>query len=86
MCAVGSTFLRACAGYEILTKPARELFAPPGMRSKREINTCANHFVGLWNLMQMSRLTTRVHHKQTSVFQPEVRWSAISRFDLEFAT
>jgi hypothetical protein len=26
---------------------------PPGMWSKREINTCANHFVGLRNLMKV---------------------------------
>lgn len=43
-----------------------------GVRSKREIKTRANDFVGFRNLMQMSRLTTRVHHEQAPVFQPEI--------------
>ena len=58
----------------------------PGVRSKREINTCANDFVGLGNLMQMCGLRTGVHYKQAAVFQPEVRWSAADRFYLEFTT
>ncbi|MHC5722264.1 MAG: hypothetical protein ACYTX0_62195, partial [Nostoc sp.] len=78
-------FVRACAGYEILTKPARGLFVPPGVWSEGQINSCANNFVGFGDLVQMSRLAARVHHKQAPVFEPEIRWFAISRFDLEFA-
>ena len=58
---------------------------PSGVWSKRQINTGANHFVGFGDLMQMRRLTTGMHHKQAPVFQPEIGWFAISRFDLEFA-
>ena len=62
-----------------------ELSASGCMWSEGQINSRANNFVGLGNLVQMRRLTTWVHHKQTPVFQPEIRWFAISRFDLEFA-
>ncbi len=34
----------------------------------------------------MCRLAAWVHYEQAAVFQPEIRWFAISRFDLEFAT
>ena len=79
-------FARACAGYEVVTKPAIALSAFAYVRSKCQINPSANDFVGLWNLMQMCRLAARVHYKQAAVFQPEVHWSAADGFDLEFAT
>ncbi len=79
-------FVRVCAGYEAVTKPVTALFPPSGVRSKRQINTCANHFVGFRNLVQMSRLTAWVLHLQAAVFQLKVRWSTTDGFDLEFAT
>jgi hypothetical protein len=84
--AAGSTFLRVCAGYEIVTKPARVLSPASCVWSECEIDTCTNDFVGLGNLMQMSRLTTGVHQKQAAVFKPEIHCFAISRFDLKLAT
>ncbi|AUB35237.1 hypothetical protein COO91_01111 [Nostoc flagelliforme CCNUN1] len=62
------------------------LSSPACVRSKCEINSRANDFVGFGNLVQMCGLTTRVLHLQTAVFQPEVSGFAIFRFDLEFAT
>ena len=46
-------FVRAFAGYEVVIKPATALSPPSGVWSECKINTGANNFVSLRNLMQM---------------------------------
>ncbi|ODH01312.1 hypothetical protein A4S05_29365 [Nostoc sp. KVJ20] len=53
------------------------------MWSEGQINSRANDFVCLGNLMQMRRLTARVHHKQTAVFKPEIQTIQNAKFKIQ---